>query len=385
MGTSLFNSPLFVTIICLILVFAMLSLLVSTITEAINSYFKERGILLYNTIANLFDDNVNVNFGQLLYAHPMIDNLKKDKKSLPQYISAEMFSNALIDVVVNYSREFKFNAAANAIQMTENHLTIFQRYRSGIDMMKHTTLKLLLLNMVEKCEGQTGDSLNLLQKQLTQWYNDQMERTSGWYKTYVRTRLFWISLLVAVALNVDSIRLFQSLYRSPDARNLIEPIAEMVADNYATAKLDSSKTALQDAYQAIQLTHFPTDSAGQNDSSLLPVKKALAQWKHTDSLLFKADSARQNALANAATELDQFSSLGLPVGWSRRVPPLSWWQKQPAARLQKGFSGWSLVSYLLGLLITAFSISAGAPFWFDLLLRFVNIRRAGLKPPTDKN
>ena len=35
---------------------------------------------------------------------------------------------------------------------------------------------------------------------------------------------------------------------------------------------------------------------------------------------------------------------------------------------------------LVGFLITALAISLGAPFWFDLLNRFVNLRVSGKKP-----
>ena len=35
---------------------------------------------------------------------------------------------------------------------------------------------------------------------------------------------------------------------------------------------------------------------------------------------------------------------------------------------------------LLGLLITAFAVSLGAPFWFDTLNKFMNIRSAGSSP-----
>ena len=35
---------------------------------------------------------------------------------------------------------------------------------------------------------------------------------------------------------------------------------------------------------------------------------------------------------------------------------------------------------LLGWIITAFAISLGAQFWFDLLTKFVNLRAAGPKP-----
>lgn len=39
-----------------------------------------------------------------------------------------------------------------------------------------------------------------------------------------------------------------------------------------------------------------------------------------------------------------------------------------------------IFSKILGLLITALSISLGAPFWFDLLSKFVDVRFAGTKP-----
>jgi hypothetical protein len=35
---------------------------------------------------------------------------------------------------------------------------------------------------------------------------------------------------------------------------------------------------------------------------------------------------------------------------------------------------------LLGWAITAGCISMGAPFWFDVMLKLVNVRRAGLVP-----
>jgi hypothetical protein len=34
----------------------------------------------------------------------------------------------------------------------------------------------------------------------------------------------------------------------------------------------------------------------------------------------------------------------------------------------------------LGLLITIFAVSLGAPFWFDLLQRFMQVRQAGISP-----
>ena len=35
--------------------------------------------------------------------------------------------------------------------------------------------------------------------------------------------------------------------------------------------------------------------------------------------------------------------------------------------------------YILGCILTAFALSVGAPFWFDLLNRLIKLRGAGVK------
>jgi hypothetical protein len=39
-----------------------------------------------------------------------------------------------------------------------------------------------------------------------------------------------------------------------------------------------------------------------------------------------------------------------------------------------------MLAKLAGLLMTGLALSLGAPFWFDVLTRFVNVRSAGTKP-----
>jgi hypothetical protein len=41
-----------------------------------------------------------------------------------------------------------------------------------------------------------------------------------------------------------------------------------------------------------------------------------------------------------------------------------------------------LLKKTAGWLIMAFALAFGAPFWFDLLGKLVNIRKSGLKPLT---
>ena len=71
---------------------------------------------------------------------------------------------------------------------------------------------------------------------------------------------------------------------------------------------------------------------------------------------------------------DELESIAFPMGWSLeaggRAPAdknLDWWVRK-----------------IIGLLITAVAVSLGAPFWFDMLNKFVNIRASGGRPAISK-
>ncbi len=388
---GLLNSPLLETIICLVLVYALLSLLVSSFTELLNSYFQNRGRMLYQTISSMFADGINVNFGQLLYGHPAIQKMRRNIDRLPQYISNEMFATSLLDVVADHSREFKFNDDVKAITMVQDERSQFERFKTTVMNMQHTPLKLQLMNMVERCaapaEGQPDNRLDELTQQITQWYANQMERTSGWYKASIQWRLLWMGLLVALLLNVDSIFLFQSLYRSPVLRQQLLPVAEAAAEQYAKLKTDSSLTDLQRAYRTADSLK-PIIKGKPNDTVTVALDKILVQLSKIDSINHKADSLREQLIDKVQENADLVASLSLPIGWRKESPPFSWFRKieHPKGYFEKHqkASFWNVISYLLGIAITALSLQFGAPFWFDVLMKLVNLRRAGTKPKDDK-
>ena len=68
--------------------------------------------------------------------------------------------------------------------------------------------------------------------------------------------------------------------------------------------------------------------------------------------------------AQSASSLAAIDQLKLPFGWPQ------------------GFELCALlsVSKLLGCLMTALAVALGAPFWFDTLQKFLNLRAAGPKP-----
>lgn len=71
--------------------------------------------------------------------------------------------------------------------------------------------------------------------------------------------------------------------------------------------------------------------------------------------------------ASLKKNIDAFENYGLPIGW--RLPQSSGWSDW----------FWFAAKSLPGWLITACAISLGAPFWFDLLNKFV-VARSTFKP-----
>ena len=71
------------------------------------------------------------------------------------------------------------------------------------------------------------------------------------------------------------------------------------------------------------------------------------------------------AANNAATCVNDVKALGLPLGWSSTTSPHSIWDGLGKA---------------IGLLVTAFALTLGAPFWFDLLGKVASLRGSG--PPS---
>ena len=71
----------------------------------------------------------------------------------------------------------------------------------------------------------------------------------------------------------------------------------------------------------------------------------------------------------------QLDSTKLPLGWKND----SWCKDVLGGH--KGMD--AIISFLLALMgwiIGAGCISMGAPFWFDMLNKLVNVRRSGVKP-----
>jgi hypothetical protein len=159
---------------------------------------------------------------------------------------------------------------------------------------------------------------------LEKWFDDAMDRVSGWYKRKSQLVTFAIAVVVAIGLNASAVRIAERLSAEPSVR------AAVVAKAETAAAGDEAAAAGQKPVE--------TDGASELTTA----------GKNVESAYAKLDA------------------LKLPILWAgENVPWKSW-----------GEAGLSI----LGWLITIVAICLGAPFWFDALKKVSNLRMAGKKP-----
>lgn len=177
------------------------------------------------------------------------------------------------------------------------------------------------------------DDLGAFEKAVSAWYDTTQDRLSGAYARYQKYLALAFGAILACMLNVDSVQITHRL-------SLDHPLAQRIAD------------------EAVAYAQEGIDSAckeGTDDRAQCLINEASARLAKIDPLLLKwADDP-------------------VVVGF-KPADGASWTQTVLAVP-------WLLWLYkILGLLLTTLAVSLGAPFWFDTLSMFVNVRGAGAKP-----
>lgn len=228
-----------------------------------------------------------------------------------------------------------------------NEASSLDKFRQGIAALSvvspevNQTLNALLLNLEDYLT--TGESeLASARANIEKWFNDSMDRVSGVFKRYSQLMALFIGFSIALLLNVDSIDLTFFLWREPAVRQALAAKAE----NF----------------------EFPESEVGDSPSDVLQEFR------------------------------DQFSGLKLPVGWVIETDANVVGKCTPFPNKQNnGIFGIRIRNNtclvtpdqnsqtniwlkLGGIFMTALAARLGAPFWFDVLKRTVNLRGTGANP-----
>jgi hypothetical protein len=375
----MFSPVVLDVVISLVFIYLLYSLLVTTIQEIIATRFGFRAKILQRSIFRMLEDENKFasrvksifylfkksgNGGKQnstsdeFYKHPLILFLgESDNFGKPSYIHKETFSKVIIDLL----RGKDVKPGDNVKSLIQKALNGSTSAWGNIQINDQTLL--YLRSIWADADG----NVEQFRKQLEDWFDETMDRASGWYKKHVQVILFFIGLTVAIVFNVDTIKIVDKLEKDPKLR---EQIIQQ-ADAFVKAHPDLDKEifirkAKLDSLQA-QIERKNSSYAGID--SLQRVKSedsmnlvnSLALKAQTDTLLNRADLLIKNDIH------DVHHSLGL-----------EWETYECNSCLFV-----CILKSLFGWIITALAISLGAPFWFDLLNKLMKLRASVAAPVTD--
>ena len=205
-----------------------------------------------------------------------------------------------------------------------------QALREGISSIRNGPLRTSLSAVL----ADSNETLTTNQQKIEAWYNECMDRVAGWYKRRTVLWIWILALIVTIYLNADSIRISEILWTNQAIR---------------AAVIESAKSRAQTERpeELMPLVVHPNANAP---------KTAAPVALHHDDVLTKKERAELSGLTGWSDDIKQWGQM-------------NYWQRI-----------WHAFKHIPGWLLTIIAISLGAPFWFDLLNRFMNIRSAGRAP-----
>ncbi len=357
--------------ISLVLIFFIFSIITYVIQELIAVNLKYRSKMLWKSMAQLFDGFDKLEGRMKLmkampvsqtpnttafYKHAQILSLQRDLKRRPNYIPAANFALAVMDLV------------AQKVAPTARQNDLFKDFKSGLQTFAgskgslHEVLKNLLA---------TSDNIKDLQKKLEGWFNNYMNRVTGWYESHTVVSVRLIAVALTLVFNINVIKLAKTIYKDGKLRTTLVAMAEKMIDNPEVAtKLYTS------AFNKI-VTEQDSIFKVRIDSAKSDQQKAEIQKEKEDTLAALAGRYTEKKIAAIKSLTSQLDSTDLPLGWKEQPFSCKYWKDEE----EHISGGITFLLTIIGWIIGACCISMGAPFWFDMLNKLVNVRRSGIKPP----
>jgi hypothetical protein len=240
-----------------------------------------------------------------------IGGLWSQRRSLPSYISAKSFAEAVINLVVP---DPQGQATMTDIEGIIGKLPPTTPFRQSLETL---------------AKSADGD-FSRFRTSVEQWYDDHMDRVSGWYKRHTAKITLAAGAIIVVLLNLNALTIGRTLY---------------------------TENAVSAAVSAVAAKAAPSS----------------------------CPTASQDCLADLESQLSAAAAAGLPIGWGTvracTLPAVkcNWWDRRGIFS-PYGSSGWQLVLVLVGFLIMIISLVPGAQFWFGLLTKLNTLRTTGPPP-----
>lgn len=337
----------------------------------------------------------------------------------PSYISKENFVITVLNMFSNRGRgiseweKIKFAVETNALHLDPETHQMF-------------------VNLVKRSNDKFEDFVALLQNH----FEETMDRVNGWYKRKIGLFIFIIGFFACILFNVDSIEIAKILIENKNIRTELADYAGVIVKE---GKLDSALMSRNDslanykqllknrqatlgaiykANQIIGLTwNYGLDTTEnkyilkkdrptrgiylrdttffkENWSKLKEIERDYINLQSRIQKLSKKElkdtldklenfSMKRDSVISKINQITKYKYYSIRDLKINKDTVIIRGQREKCICAKICFIISSTFFHplkLLGILITAFALSLGANFWFDLLKKLVSIREAGKKP-----
>ena len=328
----------------LVLVYFIVSLLCTTLTELIARWLSLRATTLKDGIYKLINNDDNLR--DKIFKHPLFKGLSakfkaehwwdktpilktifKKRDDGPSGLPPSTFSQIIFDTIADagykdltstgIDTENDTNDRGESKSLLQASCKMVENLGTNIESLPvnddtKATLRSFLAAAKTKVTSWDG-VIKEFRTSLEKWFDDSMQRVMGWYKRKTQFIVLVLALGICFSLNLDSFGIAGALYNNPALRETVVTAAE--------ARVTANSTA------------------------------------ETANLTFNET-------------LEKLDALNLPIGWNA----------EKGTTNSNPDTGWGWLLKIAGILVTAFAASLGSGFWFDILRKLVNIRAAGKTP-----
>ncbi len=179
-------------------------------------------------------------------------------------------------------------------------------------------------------------TLKQFQENIANWFDESMERATGVYKRNAFGLSLLLGFIIAVIGNIDTIHIINQLYNDPALNETLS--------GFVTQEVKTIQSQCQD----------------------------------------KSEKDKSNCIQEKFNEININDIRSFPIGWEvqtkNQADKSNFFNYNINLKQQQSF-----LFTIFGWLITAFALAQGAPFWFDLLNRVIDIRSSGKRYDSTKD
>lgn len=371
------NSSILDIVIGLVFIYLLYSLMTTLIQEIIASQFGFRAKILERAVFRMLEDEnkFNSKFRSILYLfkksgngglrhsmsgefyeHPLIKFLGEDNnRGKPSYINKETFSKVIVDLL----RGDQVKPGDDVQVLIQKALDNQKANWDDAKISRETA------SFLRSIWADANGDVAKFRTHLDEWFEETMDRATGWYKKHTQFILFFVGFAIAIVFNVDTLKIVNKLEKDPKLREQIVQQADAFVKDHPN--LDTELMQQEIDFKRSVAERMKADAAfdTKNIGTYIGDSLKLAQYRllkaRKDTLMNRAESLLQKDIKNV------HHSLGLE------------WESYEC---NSSLLGCILLS-IVGWTLTALALSLGAPFWFDLLNRLMKLRGSVATPTSD--